>query len=132
MDAHRHHPETGEVILEDPGPSPEEAAAKAAERAAKADADAQVEIARVQGDTAIQLAKIERSELSEEERIELEALREEVSALKSIVSPEPPPAAEPVIVQASAEDETPADAPPEIDGSPEPKQRRKTSGLGMW
>lgn len=128
---HRHHPETGEVILEEPEP-PEDAQAKAMESAAKADAEAQVEIARVQADAAVQLAKIERSALDDEERIELEALREEVSALKSIVAPEPAPQPEPVVVAAPEENDIPADAPPEVEGSAEPKPHRSKAGLGMW
>lgn len=132
MEAHRHHPETGEVVLEDAGPSPDELAAKAAERAAKAESEAQVEIARIQASTAVDLAKIERSELSDEERIELEALREEVRALKSIVSPEPAEQPAPVIVEAPDNDDVPDDAPPVVDGSAEPRPKRKATGLGMW
>ncbi len=131
MEPHRHHPETGEVILEDLPPAPEELAARAAESAAKADAAAQVEVARIEADAAVQLAKIERSALDDEERIELEALREEVRTLKAIAEPPEP---EPVVVQAPepAEDDEPDDEPPIVEGSAEPKPHRQRVGVGRW
>jgi hypothetical protein len=133
MEAHRHHPETGEVILEVPDePSPDEVAARAAEAAAKADAEARVEVARIEADAAVQLAKVNRSTLEDEERVELEALRLEVAALREMNAPPEP---DPIVVEAPADpepDDMPADAPPPIDGSPEPRESRKRVGLGMW
>jgi hypothetical protein len=131
MDAHRHHPETGEVIIEEPE-DPAAVEARAITKSAEVDAKARVEIARVEADTAVELAKIERSALAEEERIELEALREEVRTLRDLVSPpEPEPIPVPVPTDV-VEDEVVEDAPPEVDGSPAPPAARKTIGLGAW
>lgn len=132
MEAHRHHPETGEVILEVPDePTPAEAEARALAAAAEADAAARVEVARVEGETAVQLAKIERSALSDDERVELEALRVELAALREMNAPPEP---EPVVVQAAPADpvEEPADALPEVEGSAEPVASKSKVGLGMW
>lgn len=134
MEPHRHHPDTGEVILEeDTEPTPEEAAAHAAEVAARADAEAQVEIARIQAEGAVELAKVERSALGEEERVELEALREENRTLRQLAAPPEP---EPLVVQApepAEPTEEIADAePPDVEGSPEPEHRSSKVGLGMW
>jgi hypothetical protein len=132
VEQHRHDEDGNVVLIEDDTPSPEEIAARAAERAAEAQAAAEVEVARVQADAAVQLAKIERSALDDEERIELEALREEVAALKAMNAPPEP---DPVIVEApdsGPADDEPEDAPPPAEGSPEPSPGRKRVGLGMW
>lgn len=127
---HRHHPETGEVILEEAEP-PEDAEAKAMEHAAVAQAEADVERARIEADAAVELAKIDKASEATEEQNELEALRLENAALKAQLAPPPPP--EPVVVEAPAPaEEIPAGAPPEVEGSEPPKETHRRAGLGMW
>jgi hypothetical protein len=130
MEPHRHD-ENGDVILvEDTTPTPAEAEARALAHAAKTQADADVEIARVQADTAVQLARIERSTLSDEERIELEALRVEVATLNALNAPPAPEAESAPVIINDAEPE-PEMAPPADEGHTEQPHHRKT-GLGMW
>jgi len=132
MEPHRHDSDTGEVILaEVTAPDPGEAEARALAAAAEAQAAAQVEVARIEGDTAVQLAKVGRSTLEDEERIELEALRVEVGALRDQLAP-PEPAPIELSAPEPVDDGPPADAPPEVEGSEPPAERKSKVGLGMW
>jgi hypothetical protein len=132
MEPHRHD-ENGDVILvEDTTPTPAEAEARALAHSAEVQAEAEVEVARVNADAAVQLAKIQRSTLEDDERVELEALRVEVAAMRELTMPPEPeadPDPAPVIIN-DAEPE-PDMAPPVNDGHSD-QPRHRNAGLGMW
>jgi hypothetical protein len=133
---HHHHPETGEVILEDQGPTPAEAEAHAMEAAARADAEASVERARIQAETEIELAKIEHKDVVTMTDGELEALRAENETLKTqlaAMNPEPEVIPVPASDPAPEPEPEPDDAPPVTEPEhDEPKTSHRRVGLGMW
>jgi hypothetical protein len=134
MEDHTHGPD-GRVIIS--GPSPETAEAEAVEEVA----EAEVQIAKIQGETAIQLAKIEAKADEAHDETEVESLRAEIKGMKEILDrlagggdPEPEPSPEPaapvVVVDdapAAPEVPEPPDAEPEHHSAP-----KRSKGLGMW
>jgi cell division septum initiation protein DivIVA len=130
---HRHHPETGEVILEDPGPTPAETEARALEAAAKAEADASIERARIQADADVELAKIEHKDVETITDGELEALRAENETLKTqLAAMNPEPEVIPVPAPDPAPGPEPDPAPPVTDPVPDEPKAPKRRGLGAW
>jgi hypothetical protein len=113
-------PEPEQVIVDQP----------AVADAAEAEANAGVEIARVNRDADVQIAKIAGRQLDEATAAEMAALRARLDILEAARLPDPEPEPEPVVVEtAPAEPEPePVAAPPE---TPEPPKEEKKSS-GFW
>lgn len=132
MEDHRHHPETGQVIVAEPA-EVEPAAAEA--EAVEEVAEAEVEIAKIEADRDVAIAKESTKQMAEMQNDELAELRAEVRALREVVDAlkpaEPEPPAEPVVVVQEPPAEPPADVPPpaEVEEKPTPK---KKSGLSWF
>lgn len=107
----------------------------------------EVTLARIEADRAIQVARIEagarRAEADaivdaahEDARGEIGAAEAEAEiigdAIEAAATPEE--AAEIILPEPPEEtvEETPGDAPPEVEGSPVPEPHRKSRGIGMW
>lgn len=106
-------------------------------------------LARIEKEKAIELAKLARSTERDwnETRVEvaeIEAEAEVASAeataevVAAVIEEGAAPAAdgdqEPIVIDAvaTAEDDEPDDAPPEVEGSEPPAPKSKSSGLGFW
>lgn len=131
------HGEDGHVIVIEPDPVAEEAAA------VEVQAEAAVEIAKVEAERDVELAKVQQQTAEVYANEDLARLSGEVSALREIVErlsppepePDPAPAPEPepvVVVDDPPAEPAPVDDAPPPPAETEPKPKAKKSSNPWW